>query len=600
MSDFNREPITIIEIDQDTCGLNYGESPCVASIPESTTGQKCFNTYSTCQDRDNYDRQVLTLRFVAPHASSMIFGINLLPLVMTSKDGKPSVKTSPTMINIGGANANIKPLGRRESVTIKMRDMPYNDAIVDPYRNERKYNPEERGTFWSKWIARNPYHQGRNLRVLEGLAGQPLNQFKTRHYIIDTIEQPGSAGTVTIKAFDILRKTDGEKAKYPYNIDCKLVSDINATQTTIAATGTASDFSISDPIISYRSVRFNDEVIEFASVSDIGGGLIQFNGCIRGASGSEASDHSADDDGFRCVDMAGKSWRVASWLLKNPSNIPDSYIDDTEWDEECSDWIGLFNVSRRLTESIDVNKMLSELCQQSIFYIWQDIYQRKIRIKPMQFPGDDVVKINDTENIIEGSYSESIDGKAAKTQVWVFFSQRDVTGAIDDDVNYKKWQINRDSNAESENQRGEPRIMKIYSPWIHSSTQAIALGSRILGRYSSAQRISSFEVDFKDDELEIGTVTDITHRNQVDIFGAPTEKRFEVISRETVTQGQKLKIKAQIYDYGGDVGLRYARICPNDYPANYDDATQAQRENGFWICENNGKMPNGDEPYRIF
>lgn len=600
MANFGREPVTIIEIDQDFCGEVYGVAPCTASIATSTTGQKCFNTFVSCQDRDNYNRQVKTLRFVAPHANSMIAGVNLLPLIKTDNNGRAQVKTSPTTINIGGANANLQPLGKRETVTIQMRDMPYNDALVDPYRSERPYNPLENGTFWSKWLARNPYYQGRNLRVLEGFAGQSLNQFKVRHYIIDTITQPGSNGTVTIKAFDILRKTDGDKAKYPEVINCRLNADVDEVQTTITAFGTASDFTVSDPIISYEAIRINDEVIEFGSVSDLGGGIIQFNNCVRNASGTAISSHSLDDDIFRCVDMAGESWRIAAWLLKNPAGIPDSYIDESEWDEECDEWIGIFNMYRRLTEALDVNKMLSEITQQSLFYIWQDIYQQKINIKPMRLP-ESPVKINDTSNILAGSYSESVDDKTAKTQIWVFVNQRDITEDLDKDINFKNLQVNVDEEAESDNQRGEPRIMKIYSPWLTGTTQAIALGFRLLGRYRISQRIASFEVDFKDDYLEIGTVIDLSHRNQVDIFGLPDERRFEVISRETVMQGHKLKVQAQIYDYAGDVGLRYARISPDTYPEEYADATQEERDTGFYIADNNGKMPSDNsDGYRIF
>jgi hypothetical protein len=531
----------------------------------------------------------------------MIAGVNLLPLIKTDNNGRAQVKTSPTTINIGGANSNLQPLGKRETVTIQMRDMPYNDALVDPYRSERPYNPLENGTFWSKWLARNPYYQGRNLRVLEGFVGQSLNQFKVRHYIIDTITQPGSNSTVTIKAFDILRKTDGDKAKYPEVISCRLNADVDEVQTTITAFGTASDFTVSDPIISYKAIRINDEVIEFGSVSDLGGGVIQFNNCVRNASGTAISSHSIDDDIFRCVDMEGKPWNVTAWLLKNPAKIPPGYIDESEWDDICNPWIGTRTVSRRLVESLDVNKMLSELTQQNLFYIWQDVYQQKINIKPFRLPDENAVtKINDTSNIREETYSESVDDKTSKTQIWIFFNQRDITEDLEKDINYKNTQVAFNGDIESENQRGESRIMKIYSAWIQNQTQAINLGYRMLARYSDAQRIATFEVDFKDDGLEIGSVLDLSHRNQVDFFGFQTEKRFEVISRETVIQGYRLKIQAQIYDYAGTVGLRYIRYSPNDYTPNYLDATQEERDTGYYYAGSNGKMSNGDDGYRRF
>ncbi|MEE8543234.1 MAG: hypothetical protein V3S94_05190, partial [Gammaproteobacteria bacterium] len=48
------EPIVVIELEQDQCRLLYGVSPCTAAL--GTTGtRKCYNTRSTCQDRENYD-----------------------------------------------------------------------------------------------------------------------------------------------------------------------------------------------------------------------------------------------------------------------------------------------------------------------------------------------------------------------------------------------------------------------------------------------------------------------------------------------------------------------------------------------------------------
>lgn len=600
MGDYNREPITIVEIDPDFCGNTYGIAPCTAIISESSTGQKCFNTYVTCQDRENYDRQTQTLRFVAPHSNSMIAGVNLLPLISTNREGKVSVSASPTKVNIGGASANSSPLGKRETVTIKMRDMPYNDAIVDPYRDERPYNPVDKGTFWPKWLARNPYYQGRNIRVLEGFAGQPLGSFRARHYIIDSITQPDSSGSVTIKAFDILRKTDGDKAKYPEVIRCSLSSDVDASQTTIQAAGAASDFNVSDPIISYGFIRINDEVIAFGSVSDIGGGLIQFNGCTRATNGTEASDHSAEDDIFRCVRVAGKSWKVAAWLLEGPAKIPSQYIDNAAWDAECEPWINTFDVSTLLTEAADVNKLVSELTQQSLFYIWWDAYEQEIKIKPFQLPGDNVTKINDTESILAGTYKESVDDKSRKTQVWVFFGRRDATESLDKDSNYTNLQVNADEDAESDNQYGEPRIMKIYSRWINNSTQALTLGFRLLARYRTPPRIVTIELDNKDGLLGVGDVLDVSHRNLTDVFGDQIERRFEVISKEDSVMGHKLKVDAQLYDYAGDVSLRYIRYSPSDYTPDYSSATQEEKDTGYYYADSNGKMPNGDDGYRYF
>lgn len=592
VNEYSRKPITIVEIDYDFCELTYGVAPCTAQLGVSGDN-KCFNTFATCQDQTNYDRGNITLRFVMPHDDSMIFGLNLLPFLR-------SVSTSPTSINIGGVDQNKTPLGKRESISVKMSDHPYSDNLVDKYLTERAYNPTEKGTFWSKFIARNPFYQGRELRVLEGYAGQALNEYRTRHYIIESVTTPNSNGEVTIKAYDVMRKTDGSKAKYPFPVSCRLNADIDNVQTIITAFGSVSDWSITDPVVSYGYVRINDEVIGFSSVSDLGSGIIRFNGCTRAQYGTTADQHSENDDVFRCVRMASFSWRIAAWLLKNASLVDPAYVNESEWDDELEMWIGEFVFDALLTESIDVNTLLSELTEQSLFYMWVDVYAKKIMVKTMRPPTiTEVSPIDDERNIISRSFNESIDDKSRLSDVRVFFGQRDVTVALSETSNMSKIQVNIDEAAESENQYGEKRIKEIRSRWIGSFAQAITVCSRLLTRYRTPPRYVNLTLDAKDRELGVGNVIDITHRNITDAIGDKIARRFEIISREEVEQGHRIQIHAQLYDYAGDAGARYAFFTPDDYPT-FDMASQEQKNFGAWFCDESGLMPDGTQPYRFF
>lgn len=57
-----REPIEIIEIDQDFCSLSYSMGACGAEL--GTTGnEKCFNTIGTCQVKKDYTSSILTLKY---------------------------------------------------------------------------------------------------------------------------------------------------------------------------------------------------------------------------------------------------------------------------------------------------------------------------------------------------------------------------------------------------------------------------------------------------------------------------------------------------------------------------------------------------------
>jgi hypothetical protein len=82
-----------------------------------------------------------------------------------------SVSTAPTKINPTNVDRNSSPLGQRAAATIVFDDHPHSDFQVDPYLADRNYYPLDRGTFWSKWVARNPYYQNRPLRVYEQYIG---------------------------------------------------------------------------------------------------------------------------------------------------------------------------------------------------------------------------------------------------------------------------------------------------------------------------------------------------------------------------------------------------------------------------------------------
>jgi hypothetical protein len=253
--EFGRQPVTIVEIDQDFCALTYGVSPCTAAV--GVTGvQKCFNTVATCQDRPNFDKSHLTLRFCTPAAN--------IPASWQAIPSVKSVSTAPTRLNIGGASDATGPLGRRAQVTIKLGDHPYSDAKTDPYLSDRNYDPLARGTFWTKFLARSPYYQNRPLRIREGYIGQNPEDMVTRYYIIDGIDGPDSAGNVIIKGVDILRLIDDRRTKAPLLSTGELTADIDESVTTFDVDGAGFDqydesgtLRIGDELMTYDHRELN-------------------------------------------------------------------------------------------------------------------------------------------------------------------------------------------------------------------------------------------------------------------------------------------------------------------------------------------------------
>ena len=234
-AEIGREPLQVIEIDLGRCTRVYGVSPCTAS---GAAGSECYNTRATCQDAANYAEEAHTYRFCQPR-SNLPVGVNMVPSI-----SRP-IAVAPTSTTMG------KGLGNRAVVKIQLDDHTWSDIDTDPYVSTRTYDQESNGTYWGKLLARVPYYEGRDLRVLTGYIGDSFSwdNFKTEHYDITDITGPDN-GKVTITGKDVLVRTYGQKAKYPVASGGELLSDITdvATTATLTPTGIgASEYPEAEP-----------------------------------------------------------------------------------------------------------------------------------------------------------------------------------------------------------------------------------------------------------------------------------------------------------------------------------------------------------------
>ena len=81
----------------------------------------------------------------------------------------------------------------------------------------RSWEPmsSDRGSFWSRWIARNKYRSQIEIVIYEGYAGQALSAMTKRTYFMETITNVDSSGRVTMTGKDILAKIEERKAQAP-------------------------------------------------------------------------------------------------------------------------------------------------------------------------------------------------------------------------------------------------------------------------------------------------------------------------------------------------------------------------------------------------
>jgi hypothetical protein len=571
-----REPIQIVEIDQDKCSLSYGTAPCEAAIG-ITGARKCFNTFKTCQDTVNYTLgDPVTLRFAKSNQSINDIPVYVIPSLV-------SASSAPTVLNIGGGDDNSGALGKRASVKIVMQDLPHSDNFVDPYPESRLYDPVKRGTFWTKWLARNAHYVNRSLRIRDGYVGQALEDMSVRHYIIDSIVGVDSSGKVTITAKDVLKLADDKQAKAPKAQAAELLSAITNSQTTIILRNAVLAEYPANGII-----RIEDEVVTYTTAT-ASGDNVQLNGVVRGQYNTTADAHDAGENAQLCLRYNDATvWSVVYDLLVNYGNVPASYIDYAAWAAEGAAWLQQFNVTTLITEPTGVTQLIGELAQQTLFYIWWDERLQKIGFEAVKPPTEAPIVFDDDRNILAGTTRLSEDVGARVSQVWVYYDMRSPVEDWDDSRNYRKLRIRIDDESERAEAYGDTKVKAIYSRWLQSEAQAINLSVRYLNRYRTTQRKIAFEVDAKDRGVWTSDVLDVLSRSVVDDTGEPIATRWQIISADEYMSGERIKLECQVYDYGGIVGVKYAYWMASDAP-NYADRLD---DNGAWFAEDDGKMPD--------
>ncbi|NGP19291.1 hypothetical protein [Devosia aurantiaca] len=92
--------LTFVEVDLDYCSLRYGEGACPATMSgASPTGDhKCFNTPATCQVREAFLNQPVTLRFAKGTAYLAESGIEAIPAIEAENFSPPTVSLGRTLV----------------------------------------------------------------------------------------------------------------------------------------------------------------------------------------------------------------------------------------------------------------------------------------------------------------------------------------------------------------------------------------------------------------------------------------------------------------------------------------------------------------------
>lgn len=583
MGELGRKPVTLFEIDLPYCTRTYGVAPC-AAVLGATGAAKCFNSLSTCQNRANY----------AEGTKAVTFAYN--------QDGNPdipgifpalqSVSSRPGELNLSGIDPNKSALGVRARVTAKIQDFANNDTWLDKYQSERAsgaalfsgvgYQPQHRGTFLARMMARFPFYDGIACRVRRGYVGQAPGSMDTENYVVSEVSGPNAAGVMEITAKDVFDLADDV---IPSVSRGKLLDalTVDATTATLTPSGAGDDYAASG------LVRIGREIMGFTRSGDV-------LTLTRGQEGTTAATHSALDIVQECVVLDGLTIpENAEEILTYKTTAFDSFIPTADWTEENNTWYAGLNLGRVILSRPTVKKVLiGELCALGCMFWWDPIDQEiKFKINSPLLPGEEYYPVNDESGLLEGSVDIDRAEDQRISAIWMYHGVRDWTDDALASRNFNKLTV----AAVTVNDYKVEALKEVYTRWFGRDGNDTAVGiitERLLTRYKKTPNLVSGSLDAKDrPAMNLGARLLVETYSLQDIDGAVFAEPMQVNYVEYTED--RVKFRAETYSVEGKFGFWLDAATA---PADYASATPAQRAAGaFWA---DATAPNEDEDYVWF
>lgn len=568
------QPLTACKLVMDYCSLTAGVGACTAT---ETGDAKCYNTRATCNDTANYTKTTKEYTFCQP--CSNLPKETIFPVIVGDV---AKAATSTT----GGSG-----LGKRAVARIKLKDFPHHDRGIDPYWNERTYDAATQGTFWGKFLKRNPYYEGRTIKVMFGYIADTFSwsDFETQEYDIIDIDGPDD-GYVTITAKDILVRTYERKAQYPAASNGKLLADITAGagSATLTPTGIGDDEYPASGTLS-----IGKEAMTFTRSGD----TLTLTG--RAQWGTEASAHSADDVVQVCAAWDGTTNITDALyeILVTGAGIPSAYIPTADWDAEEALWLTNSNVKGVLMKPESIEKVIGEWSEVFMFDIWWSATDQEIKIKALspEPSGATVNTLTENYNIVKDSLKVMRKSKDRFTEIRVYYDKIDYSEK-DAPEQFRAGQIAADASRAGTNRYNSNSIKVVYSRWFDSAANAAQLAGRYLARFADTPEIIEFELAQKDHgKALMAERVEINSWQFQDFAGANEARRYQVLEiNEGRESGHSFKVKALTSSFSG----RYFFVCADSTP-DYSSATEAQKESCGFICQSSGDFTDGSAGHKV-
>ena len=476
----------------------------------------------------NTRSNIKTYRFCTQRSPHPI-GLEAIPSII-------NVGVTPSVIDIKGG------LGQRSTLSVSFKDHPHSDIGIDKYIDERTWIAFERGTFWTKWRARNPNYKTKAIRHLSGYLIDGVfdaANFETRSFIIDRVDV--SNGRATVIGKDPLKLASSKKAQAPAPSTGLLSVGINdsVTSATLIPAGVGN--------LEYETAGFvlmQSEVCEFTRSGDA-------LTLVRGVKNTPAAAHSANDTVQQCLEYSGSTRGkldfILNDLLTNFANLDTNFIPLSAWDAEVSTFLsGL--LSGIIVKPMDVNKILKELSEAMPHRLWWDEKAQLVQLTALKAPPLSAAVLNMDENLVGDSVRISDKPDMRISTVFVSFGQINPTKKLDEIDNWTQTYVRVDTD--SINKYGSSEVKSINSRWILNSNKgaAIQLAALIGRRFSDIPREIQFSLNAKDSDVWIGQSRSVNHRDLVDATGIPLDTMFEITS---ASESGDYKYKGLEFRYGG-------------------------------------------------
>jgi len=390
-----------------------------------------------------------------------------------------------------------KSIGMRANLSVSIKDFVDNDAysLKGPYVDRAV-----KGSHFCKLFARN-HIKNKTAYVYRGYLVNGLyypENFKRESYIIDSYQNP-SRDVVQFNFVDVLKLSDIKNKKVPEQTNGVVAFDIDASVTTITFSP-STDKEYGD-IGATGRIAINDEFMDFTIATETTMTV------TRGVGGTASAEHTAGDTIQLCI--VNENYNIIDWLsdLIEFSDIPDSYIDTTNWQTLKNNELSSYNLTRTLYKPESIEKYLNELVQVGGLTVWTDVVSEKIKIVATPNFDTSVYEFGDNDYKVDTF-------KITRSDKDHVNSQRILWGKIDptksDDYLYKSFQSI--STTVAPFSLGYVSFGKEFkTEWLNGlDSLAAAIANREVQRFDRPP----FEVEF---ELDAKRVYELTNGNYLDI-----------------------------------------------------------------------------------